>query len=269
MAWQDTLRDLDDRLADGDITSTEHRRLRDEALAEASGETRRIAADSPVFLAREELPEPVWHYEPRFVDGEALFAGGGPVKRSRVLVGAMAVAAVGVGVWWLLSPSDSEPVAAPVAPPVSAAEELMGKLPALPGTVVSPPAVLPTSLGPQLGLYSREIPDPTSSGLVNTSAMDGPRSLAVNVLDNGTGPDHTQALLSFATTTGWADAPASATDGVHVVGAADHGAQRLRAVYRSGRWTVSITVSGPEADQLLRPYLDAFVSRTRIALPAG
>ncbi|PPK68157.1 hypothetical protein V5P93_000061 [Actinokineospora auranticolor] len=267
MSWQDTLRDLDDRLATGDLDAGRHRKLRDDALAEAAGPTRQIAGDSPVFSPRVVEDEPRSLHDPeraRYVDGEALFAVDPPYPLFHKLVAMGLVAALGAGAWWLLSPSEPEAQAAPPAPQVveSPAEQLARTLPALPGTVVSRPAVIPASLGSQLGI----VPANTSGTLVNASSSHGTRTVTFNALDT----DHVEDALRQATSTGWAAAPeAVERKDVRVVGSVQGATQNFRAVYRSGRWTVVLTASGAGADAALRPYFDSLLARTLLTLPAG
>ncbi|GAA2990071.1 hypothetical protein [Actinokineospora diospyrosa] len=270
MQWQDTLRDLDDRLAAGEIDSAEHRRLRDEALAEASGTTRRVHIPSSAFLPqREHTPPRALDLADRgrFVDGEALFVeSSGRVGRIALgVVGAAILVAAGV---WLFS-GDSEPVAeAPPPQPTTAsrADELAKGLPKLPGTIRSQPSVLPVSVGPQLGLYGPEIPNAGSSGLVNAASTDGPRSLTVNVLDNGSGPDRAKDVLAYAAATGWT--VDTAPEGVQIVRTGQGGTQLYRAVYRSGTWTVLVTATSKDDDLAFRAYFDSVLGRTLLALPA-
>ncbi|MBM7771093.1 hypothetical protein JOD54_001297 [Actinokineospora baliensis] len=267
MQWQDTLRDLDDRLAAGEIDAAEHRRLRDEALAEASGTTRRVHIPSSAFLPRREPapPRALDVDRGRFVDGESLFVeSGGRVGRIALgVVGAAVVVAAGI---WLFS-GDSEPVAeTPQPTAASRADELAKGLPQLPGTVKSPPSVLPVSVGPQLGLYGPEIPNAGSSGLVNTASTDGPRSLTVNVLDNATGPDRAKDVLAYAAATGWTED--SAPEGIQVVRTGQGGTQLYRAVYRSGAWTVVVTATSKDDDLGFRAYFESVLKRTLVALPA-
>ncbi|GAA3023872.1 hypothetical protein [Actinokineospora globicatena] len=269
MQWQDTLRDLDDLLASGEIDAAEHRRLRDEALAEASGTTRRVPIPSSAFLPRRELSPPRALDQGdrgRFVDGEALFIE--PAGRfSRVALGVIAAAVVGASVWWFTS-GDSEPapVAAPPPPTANRADELAKGLPKLPGTVRSQPSVLPVSVGPQLGLYGPEVPNAGSSGLVNAASTDGPRALTVNVLDNGSGPDRAKDILAYAAATGWASD--TAPEGVQIVRTGNGGTQLYRAVYRSGTWTVLVTATSKDDDVSFRAYFDSVLARTLLALPA-
>ncbi|SES48865.1 hypothetical protein [Actinokineospora terrae] len=269
MQWQDTLRDLDDRLSSGEIDAAEHRRLRDEALAEASGTTRRVPIPSSAFLPRREL-SPARALElgerGRFVDGESLFVES-EGRRGKVALGVVAAAAVvGVAVWWFSGSTEPAPVAAPPPPTANRADELARGLPKLPGTVRSQPSVLPVSVGPQLGLYGPEVPNAGSSGLVNAASTDGPRSLTVNVLDNGGGPDRAKDILAYAAATGWAND--TAPEGVQIVRTGQGGTQHYRAVYRSGTWTVLVTATSKDDDVSFRAYFDSVLARTLLALPA-
>ncbi|GLZ41272.1 hypothetical protein [Actinokineospora sp. NBRC 105648] len=277
MQWQDDLRELDARLAAGRMSAGEHRRRRDEVLAEASSTTGRIPGSAfqsavppqPGWPPPNDVPQALPVPQPHF-DGEAVFTTATPQRGPGrlVVVAVVAAIAVGAAVWWAVSRGDKPEAAAPVA--VSPAAELVVKLPALPGTVVSQPAVLPATLGPQLGLYARGVAPEDSSGLVNTATADGPRSLVVNVLDNGAGQDRTAQALGYAKASGWVVAPApEGTSGVEVVRTVHPTVQLYRGIYRSTRWTVLVTATGAADDEGFRAYFESVLDRTRATLPVG
>ncbi len=264
MQWQDNIRDLDEQLAAGDIDIAEHRRLRDEALAEAASGTNRRTTSSAFLPQRTAGQQRRTQVDQPQTDGEAVFTEQPKRRIGVIAVGVVVVAAaVGAGVWLFSGDKAEEKPQAEA----TAAEKLAKQFPALPGTVWSPPTVLPVTVGVQLDLYGSDLSAKGSTGLVNAASTDGPRSLTVNALDNGGGPDRAVDALRYAIDEGWLTE--SAPNDVQLVRTGRGGVQYLRAIYQSGNWTVLVTVESTKVDKDLRAYLDTVLAKTEAALPAG
>ncbi|SDJ42600.1 hypothetical protein SAMN05192558_11931 [Actinokineospora alba] len=171
MDWHEEIRRLDTALSRGEITAAEHRKRRDEVLAEASG-----GASGPRLLHRPgqvaapEAPEhtvvidaaqaagnpqPELHHPPRSdrswsgpIDGADVFSvqsksgtGRGVLTSMVVLLG---LAIVGAGLWWFLLGNDRASSAPPPAsaPPTSAAPWGTDRLPNPTDALFSTTAVL-------------------------------------------------------------------------------------------------------------------------------
>lgn len=291
MRWQDTLRELDAKFAAGALSADQHRRMRDEVLAEASG-TVSLSAAPPLAVSEPPLavsepprppvappPQPERMDVPRFspslsesIDGRSLFANTAS-KRSRLtpLLVIIGLAVAAGGVWFYLTwPPRADEVNSP-PPRVEQSATLANRLPKLPGTVIVAPAMLPAAVGIQFGLYPPAVAQGvggSSAGLANVAATDGPTTITANLLDNAAGPDRTAEVVAHATAGGWELAKAPDFEArVSVVQSVSGQFQLYRAVYKSDRSTVIITIAGPRSDQA-RPAFDAIVERALADLPA-
>ncbi|MGQ0839908.1 hypothetical protein [Actinokineospora sp.] len=124
MEWQERLRELDAREAAGEVSAADHRRLRDEILAQASSrvsvrQAAGFGAKAPVQhapLTSAPIPPARIATGQELVEGSAIFAGAREGRRTRVVLVVLAVvvvlAAVGGGVWWYLQRSDEQAPAA-------------------------------------------------------------------------------------------------------------------------------------------------------------
>lgn len=291
MQWQERLRTLDHQLAAGELTPAEHRLLADELLAEAAGPRRA----EPEPAVEEPLPAPEEPAPARFVEptrpplsGVDLFTNTQEPGRPwiGVLIAVLALALVGAGLWWLLSdptgdPTGGPPSAQPTATttatsapagPADPAAALMAALPELPGTAIGPPALVPSGIGTQLGLYPPAVAKATAGGLglVDAASIGDGTSYAIAALDS---PDATTATaaVDYAVRNGWAEVDrAPLPDGVTVLRTSPSGRDVHRAVYRSGRWTVLLTVSitGTDPDAA-RTQFDLVAARLVAAVPPG
>lgn len=171
MDWHEEIRRLDTALSRGEITAAEHRRRRDEVLAEASGgasgprllhQPGQVAAppapEHTVVIDAAQAaghPPPEPHHPPRSdrswsgpIDGADVFsvqsksgAGRGVLTSVLVLLG---LAVVGAGFWWFLLGNDRASSAPPpaAAPPTSAAPWGTDRLPNPTDALFSTTAVL-------------------------------------------------------------------------------------------------------------------------------
>lgn len=283
MRWQDTLRELDAQFAAGALSADQHRRMRDEVLAEASG-TVSLSAAPPLAVtepARPPIapPAPERMDVPRFspslsesIDGRSLFANTAS-KRGRLtpLLVIIGLALAAGGVWFYLTRSTAADEVNSPPPRVEQSATLANRLPKLPGTVIVAPAVLPAAVGIQFGFYPPAVAQGvsgSSAGLANVAATDGPTAITANLLDNAAGPDRTAEVVAHATAGGWQLAKAPDFEArVSVVQSVSGEIQLYRAVYKSDRSTVIITTAGPRTDQA-RPAFDAIVEHALADLPA-
>lgn len=188
MDWQASLRALDKRLADGELSPGEHRRVRDEILAEASGAIGRVrdrevhlpsAAETTQVIARSpsapvEQPSPMAqpsvvlppitreHRSTGTIDGNQVFASTGtrhkPWRTAGVAFAVLAVLCASV--WWVALRGDEAPAtqAQRPAPSVPAAgspgDRPADALPTLPGTPSANSSTLSIDRAMELKLLS-------------------------------------------------------------------------------------------------------------------
>jgi hypothetical protein len=212
---------------------------------------------------------------------EAVFATAGTSRKRKTLAVALAVvvalAIAAAAVWWFVLRNE-EPTAAPaadggtVSSMPDAAVEVIGKLAPLPGTAVGKPALLPSSVGAQLGLYPPDLVATVDQaggvGLVNAASVHDAENYTINALDSPDPAAALAAVIEHGKKTGWTQAaggglPASVT----VLEAGPPGQRLYRAVYRADRWTVIVSGAAATSDQDFRAAFDETVNGVLTSLP--
>jgi hypothetical protein len=276
--WQQALSDLDGRLARGEVSASEHRRRRDEILAEASS----VAGRSQTRAPWETTAAPPRDFTrppdtpPVALDGMEVFGAARPARKPWVagVVLLAVLAVVGGGIWWMAFRGDT--AAAGAAPTTTAAPV------ALADRVPTPQGV------PNDNNATMTVDGAIAGKLLSQHDADLYRAHGVTeVVYRGSRSDNVGLLVMAAKTSSQADAVAVA-DGVHKhlveVGFVDIAGTRpvsfgrtdarfatIGSVYRSGQVSVLVSVSAdPKQDPArLRAEFDSLLKTVTNALPEG
>ncbi len=172
MDWQETLRELDARLAGGHVTRSEYIKQRDQVLAQAAGSAAPSLDPDRTQRVHVEEPAPIFTPVPRVaaLDGVAVFANSRkPRRRAPAIVAVLVIAALAVSTWWFTrdstSAADTKATAATAS--TSASASTPPAVPALPGAA--------GRTDPEMDLISAvdlKLLSPQEAGLLNDSGVD-------------------------------------------------------------------------------------------------
>lgn len=298
MDWQASLRALDKRLADGEVSPGEHRRVRDEILAEASGaigrvgqspspaETTQVIARSPSAPVEQPSPSVVLppitreHRSTGTIDGNQVFAATGTAGRKPWRTAGMVFTVLAVlcaSVWWVALRGDEAPAtqaqrpapAGPAAPGGRPAD----MLPSLPGTPSANNSTLSIDRAVELKLLSghdaRLYRDHGVEEVVYRGSRSGATGMMVLVVPARSEADAaaiTDALHDHLIQVGFADIAGTRPTGFTRT---DAQFTTFGTVYRSRLVSVQVSVSGkPQQDPArLRSEFDDLLKNVTNALP--